>query len=1148
MKKRFIPYLLAAFLLPIMFTSCLSYLISQKIKEKNEAKLEVDQFPLQNYYIGEIFNTNGTSFLYKEEGGDGFKSIDNKNIKYSVRYLDQDGWTEDEDYSKKAFNKEGKCKATFGYYEDDTLVASTFIYVWVTRADISNIFISQLPKKINYIYGEKLDLTGLVVKARANKDGKEKVINNWTSSIPDGTEINRNGDIPITISFANRSTSFNVTADGAPVSSIYISKNPTKLNYKYGEKLDLKGLVVKARFIDNSEKEITNYTTSPSIDQILTTTGTVNVIIQYQNETTQFSIKVGEKPIDKEYWGTWIRMDTGDEYYIDSEKIYLTSTKREIQKGITGYYLESENILCNGNYRYFRKGGSARDFSISVSGFNDSPSRAITSITDDKYKLKRTNTTNPEDTQTVSPDNSGKVFYTGSIADDTQKLSVVTGLDNSVYETSATYSISVVPAYNGEDLGTFPIVEEGMYGFKVTHSINADEQGFLFGNYYSSYNLTLDINNIGSEKCATSRYDIYTDDPNLEFTSGDLSGNFSSIEPGKSKQVKLTVCYGKLEEEFIDVPIKISVQDSKYMRTWNDSVTLRFYKGLVSLKVNSRNFDSNSSAKLNGFVIYPDGRSKRFTVSANNITTIQIPWSESDYHLAFSGASASNEMAYSFGFSKTTSLADLSGIWSISDINSYEPNNIFKSAYKINNIYSPAKSYLMDGDIDYYAINNSEIDIKFEPVVIASNIISDDISSNDFNNGDKVINPGELISMDVRVNNQTKKAITGLNAVLSTTSNYITINNSTKNYGDIDGNYFKTLYGAYEYANNSSYKNGYSSNSDYFSSMLEASYGWQFAVDVNTPDNTTIPFTITFTDSQGNSWTDNFNIKVTKTDVNIQPVMCYYNDAKSISSSNNGDDGYNAGETINWDIRVKNTGTTKAVNVIAKLSSTSPYITFSDNICNYGTINSMCYKTSYTASNSTGYTSENSASVSTQNYPGYVFTISADTPNNTVIPILLTITDNQNHTWTTSYNITIVEPRYELSFSNYAISDKLTTGKMNDNDGIIEAGEQIFMNVCIKNTGTSRADNITVSFSSDSEYVTFSTSSRNYGGNLSAGKYKAYNIDISTNMITEMYPDSKYACSFTVDNSTPSGTVIPILITMKNGNDTFYHTLDITVQ
>ena len=50
---------------------------------------------------------------------------------------------------------------------------------------------------------------------------------------------------------------------------------------------------------------------------------------------------------------------------------------------------------------------------------------------------------------------SGKVFYTGSIADDTQKLSVVTGLDNSVYETSATYSISVVPAYNGEDLGTF---------------------------------------------------------------------------------------------------------------------------------------------------------------------------------------------------------------------------------------------------------------------------------------------------------------------------------------------------------------------------------------------------------------------------------------------------------------------------------------------------------------------------------------------------------------------------------------------------------------------------------------------------------------------------------------------------------------------
>ena len=50
--------------------------------------------------------------------------------------------------------------------------------------------------------------------------------------------------------------------------------------------------------------------------------------------------------------------------------------------------------------------------------------------------------------------------------------------------------------------------------------------------------------------------------------------------------------------EYVDVPIKIKITDSKYARTWNDSITLRFYKGLVSFKVNSRNFDANSKADV----------------------------------------------------------------------------------------------------------------------------------------------------------------------------------------------------------------------------------------------------------------------------------------------------------------------------------------------------------------------------------------------------------------------------------------------------------------------------------------------------------------------------------------------------------------------
>lgn len=56
------------------------------------------------------------------------------------------------------------------------------------------------------------------------------------------------------------------------------------------------------------------------------------------------------------------------EYYIDSTKIYKSSSSNKkssvISTGISGYTLESNNILKNGSIVYFRKGGNARNFSI----------------------------------------------------------------------------------------------------------------------------------------------------------------------------------------------------------------------------------------------------------------------------------------------------------------------------------------------------------------------------------------------------------------------------------------------------------------------------------------------------------------------------------------------------------------------------------------------------------------------------------------------------------------------------------------------------------------------------------------------------------------------------------------------------------------
>ncbi|MBO4508780.1 MAG: hypothetical protein J5747_09105 [Spirochaetaceae bacterium] len=868
--------------------------------------------------------------------------------------------------------------------------------------------------------------------------------------------------------------------------------------------------------------------------------------------------------IPRAYWGTWIQMDTGTAYYIDDSKIYESSSSnkkyREISSGIGNYRLDSEDVLKKGNTVYFRKGGSTRNFSVQVAGFSDSYSRSV-GTGKQGVTGRRQNENNSSDNQSGQSDSNGTITFTNAVADDTQSITIV--------NTTAT----VTPKYNGENLGTIPIVENGMYGFKTTYTIDSDAEGFCYGNYYKAYNLILNINNIGTETCSTSMYSISCTDSKLQFISGSLSGNFSSIEPGKSKGVSFKIRYAELNQEYIDVPISISITDSKYERTWNDSVTIRFHKGTVALKVNSRNFDSNSNAKLNGFVIYPDGRSKRFTVSAGSTSTVLIPWSGSDYHIAFSGATTSNEMGYSFGFSEKTSLADLTGTWTIQEINGYESNDSINSAYRVTDLSYPVKAYLKNEDIDFYTVNCSEIEVKFTPVVYQAHGLSDASSYSDINNGDNTINPGETIKMDIRLQNVTDQMVSEITAILSTTSEYVTIAEASKSYGNIKGKYYKTLYGTSYYASSSSYRDGwylsdYSSN---YSATLSASYGWQFTVDPSTPFGTVVPFTLSFTDAYGNTWLDSFSVTVVKADVDITYHTQSISDATSYSSINNGDNMINPGETIKIDVRLQNKGTSLAQGIMAVLSTTSEYVTIAEASKSYGNIKGGYYKTlygtSYYASNSSyrdgnsyvsDYSSDYSATLSASY--GWQFTVDASTPFGTVVPFTLSFTDAYGNTWSDSFSVTVVKVDVNLKYDAYDISDLTSYSDINNGDGIINPGETMKIDVRIKNIGTSLARGITAVLSTTSGYITITEPSKSYG-NIKAGGYFKTLYGASYYANNSLYcdgtaaygngytPSASYGWQFTVAENTPVGTIIPFTLLFTDiHSNTWTDSFSVTVQ
>lgn len=709
--------------------------------------------------------------------------------------------------------------------------------------------------------------------------------------------------------------------------------------------------------------------------------------------------------ISSEYWGYWIQMDTGDEYYIDNTSVYEVGSYSNsvIQTGISGYYLEAEDVLRNESTVYFRKGGRNRSFTVSLSGFSSTLQNARNArgagTGSQTITGRRNNKQNSADEETVEVSNANlensEIKMNGGVAEDPQIVTVTDGTNSGV--------AVVTPKFNGENIGTIPIVEEGKYAFKTTYSVsNADNQGFMYGNNLGLYKITFNLTNVGSEICDTSIYQISWSDPALKSTNLEKTGNFTSIKAGDAKSITGMFSYGAFTSEYKDVRVNIKITDSKYMQTWEDFVTLRFYRGWVNLKVNARNFNEKSSAKLKGFLIYPDKRSNRFTVSSGNTTTVKLPWSQSDYYIVLSGASAENEMCYSFGFSKTTDLADLSGTWSISDINAYESNDTLITACSVTNFSTPIKAYLKNGDIDYYKINNSTVGASSGKIEYVEKCYAD-LPSIDSNNGDGKVNPGETIWMDFKVQNTGGLSFNDVKLELSTSSSYVEMSESSAEYGNIASNCCKTYYYERSYGSDTGFSAD--STSNYYNLEYSKYVPFKFTISKNCPIGTSIPFTLKITEASGNEWTDSFSLTVEKANVELKWIQYGYSDSSSFSNSNNADSKVNPGETIGIDPKVQNTGTSMALGVTVKLSTTSPYATIIGDSVSYGKIASNYCKNygyiKYWYSSNSGY-SDSTSSYYYDSYRPFKVSISSDCPVGTEIPLTLTMTDSSGNEWTAS--------------------------------------------------------------------------------------------------------------------------------------------------
>ena len=376
----------------------------------------------------------------------------------------------------------------------------------------------------------------------------------------------------------------------------------------------------------------------------------------------------------REYWGEWKKMDQSETWLINSTSIKVNGNALESEVSLSK---PSENVISvtmNGQtdclYAVRTASSSITGNVVSTDGSRD--------ITDGWLSIIVQNINDIYDVVETRTDADG-----GFTADN-----LISGEEYNVKIGDT--SLNITPSFDGENIGTITLMSG--VNFKVTLS-NNNSVMYAGSDYYS---MNLIIENIGDTNCTAATYSL-TGDDGLEVINNYSDGVLlRTVAAGEKKIIPLRVKCSIPESETAIKRLNLTITD-KNGTTWNDSVSLKFYRDSVTINVASEN-----GRPISG-VIIGDGRTYSITNRTNY--SISIPVTAESYLMVFSGAianaSRNTESAYSIGVNcSATSAANLLTELGTAT-NSYEPNDDENHAKAV--IFGKSiVSYLYENDIDYY--------------------------------------------------------------------------------------------------------------------------------------------------------------------------------------------------------------------------------------------------------------------------------------------------------------------------------------------------------------------------------------------------------------------------------------------------------------
>ena len=166
-----------------------------------------------------------------------------------------------------------------------SLFKATFT-VQVSAKSLTGIKISAKPKKLTYIEGQAIDLSGLSVKAYYDND-TNTAVTNYTVK---GYDPNKIGTQTITVTYNGKSATFTVTVKKKTLTAIKIIEYPITMEYFCFDPLDTTGLKLKLSYDNGTSETVTSGFKVSGYDPAIHGVQTVTVSYGGKSQVMQITV------------------------------------------------------------------------------------------------------------------------------------------------------------------------------------------------------------------------------------------------------------------------------------------------------------------------------------------------------------------------------------------------------------------------------------------------------------------------------------------------------------------------------------------------------------------------------------------------------------------------------------------------------------------------------------------------------------------------------------------------------------------------------------------------------------------------------------------------------------------------------------------